>query len=120
MKEQGFGKTSDSVSYVYEPANLADAFRFLKGFEDERALEGITQLEGISDLNHLAALPDSLQSLTLGWAFNEPLDGLSLPQNLQSCMALQKIGPFFRYFWPYIALLTEPSQGFLGVKRFWP
>ena len=89
LKEQGLLDSSSSVrvSYVYVPANLENAWRFVESLpvDDEvSALDGITHLEGISSLKQVRQLPESLECLAFGGDFNETLEGLLLPNGIQS------------------------------------
>ena len=69
-----------TLSYVLLPVNLYAAWRLIRGLpEDEWAMEGITELDGIDAKR---PLPESLEVLTFGDAFNSALH--DLPSALQS------------------------------------
>ena len=75
------------ISYVYEPSSLHDAWRFLSGLsvdDEEIALDGLTQLEGIHSLDQLRELPKTLQTLSFSPDFSESLERLQLPSSLRS------------------------------------
>ena len=76
LKEQGLSDAS-SVSYLYEPASLHDAWKLLHSapVEDRfAALDGLRHLQGIWSLNQLRELPESLQSLQFAQKFNQSLE----------------------------------------------
>ena len=94
-----------TLSCVYQAADVHAAWRFLQGlavFEEDVALEGITQIGGLEFEEQLVDLPStmevlsfrssykegitvelprSLQELTFGYWFNKPL-GVALPDQL--------------------------------------
>ncbi|CAK9114319.1 Putative F-box and FNIP repeat-containing protein L60 [Durusdinium trenchii] len=80
----GTGMTRRQVSYLYEAANLQDAWRCLNSLpvDEGCALEGVTHLEGLSHLHQLADMPSNLRSLTFAWKFNASLAGVTLPREL--------------------------------------
>ena len=93
------------LSCVYLKADVHAAWRFLQGLavpQEDIALEGVTQIEGLEFEEQLVdlpntvevlsfrrgynqsitvELPDSLQELTFGYHFNKPL-GVTLPDQL--------------------------------------
>ena len=90
LKQQGLGGQRAQVSATYVPVNLLAALRFAHGgsVEDEEfALNGITDMTGVSDEQQPALLhnlPKSLQSLTFGHEFDDGLHQVWLPAGLQT------------------------------------
>ena len=87
LQEQGLAEEETAIlCCTYVPTQLQAAWCFLKGIETpeaELSLEGVTQLTTESRLG-LLHLPKSLISLTFGDNFNESLEGVTLPNNLES------------------------------------
>eukprot|EP00434_Breviolum_minutum_P001192 symbB.v1.2.001043.t2/scaffold56.1/size371842/14 len=89
LEELSEGKRSVSVSYVYLPVNVLDAWNYLRGLHIEDndghfALEGVTELSGISSVQQLEHLPQSLQTLRFHYVFNQNLDHVNFLDTLQS------------------------------------
>eukprot|EP00435_Cladocopium_sp_Y103_P073244 s689_g42.t3 len=89
LREQGIVGKAATLSCTYIPTDVYAAWCSIRKQgsplpEAEFDLEGVTQLAGITTTKHLHHLPDSLESLTFHCGFNESLEGVSLPNNLQS------------------------------------
>lgn len=85
-KDSGLEQTAH-VTYVYIRASLHEAWKALQGLpvaDEESALAGVRQLKGISTLTQLRRIHETLEHLTFGWAFQERLQGVTLPSCLQS------------------------------------
>lgn len=87
LQEQGIGGKTARLSCTYVQTDLYAAWRYLQGFqvpEPHLVLDGVTQIGGCTYVPSLRSLPESLKSLTFGCTFNQSLDGVTLPSNLQS------------------------------------
>ena len=108
LKQQGIVGESVTLSYVYVPADLLAAWKYLQGeqVDEEFSLHGLTRIGGIESAQQLLHLPSSLQHLELGDLnegllgvnflpsgiktitfrvdFNQSLDGVTLPAGLQT------------------------------------
>ena len=65
------------------------AWRYVSSFpvfEGKCSLQGLTQIRGTTNGEYLYHLPQSLKSFTFGDAFNESLEGVTLPSSLQSLL----------------------------------
>ncbi len=85
IAERGAATTA-GLSCAYIPMRVADAWRFMKGLpvdEEEFALQGLTEIEGVHAMGKLQHMPLSLRSLTFGDAFNQSLEEAILPRNLE-------------------------------------
>eukprot|EP00435_Cladocopium_sp_Y103_P044407 s360_g12.t1 len=87
LHEQGIVGKKVTLWCTFVPTDLYAAWLYIQGFpvsKGERALEGVTRIEGATSSAYLQHLPRSLETLALGRDFNEMLDGVSLPSSLQS------------------------------------
>ena len=86
--EQGIMGRAATLSCTYVPTDLHAAWCSIRkqssALPAEFDLEGVTQLAGITTTTYLHHLLHSLESLTFHHDFNESLEGVSLPNNLQS------------------------------------
>ncbi|CAK9113802.1 unnamed protein product [Durusdinium trenchii] len=85
---ESFGLVDSAcVTYVYIPASLYEAWRLLSGLpvaDHASALEGMTQLEGLSKAHQLETLPRGLHSLVFGFHFSQSLETVTLPSQLRN------------------------------------
>ena len=85
---QGIVGKAATLSCTYVPTNLYAAWCCITGLpvpEKELALEGVTRVEGIKEIQHLQhQLPKSLEHLTFDDHFNQSLKQLALPEGLKS------------------------------------
>ena len=85
LQQQGIvGEVEVSCTFV--PSDLYAAWRWVRGSAspgDCTALEGVTRLAGAPAGEYLHHLPD-LESLALADSFDMQLEGLKLPESLQS------------------------------------
>ena len=79
------GRSSEPWSYLYTATSLKDALNALKGdsLDPGYALEGVTQVEGVSSAKLLQALPETLRSLSFRMTFNESLRAETFPRDLE-------------------------------------
>ena len=87
LQEQGIVGKTVTLLCTFVPTDLYAAWCYIQGFpvsKGERALEGVTRIEGASSSAYLQHLPRSLETLALGHDFNETLKEVSLPSSLQS------------------------------------
>mgnify|MGYP000099676844 CR=1 FL=1 len=86
--EQGIMGRAATLSCTYVPTDLHAAWCSIRkqgsALPAEFDLEGVTQLAGITTTTYLHHLLHSLESLTFHHDFNESVEGVSLPSNLQS------------------------------------
>ena len=89
LQEQGLAEAETAIlCCTYVPTQLQSAWRFLMGFETpeaELSLEGVTHLN-LTTASHVGRfhLPKSLISLTFVDDFDQSLELLTIPTNLQN------------------------------------
>ena len=96
LQEQGIEGKTARLSCTYVPTDLYAAWRYLQGFqvpEPHLVLDGVTQIGGCTNVPSLRSLPESLKSLTFGDEFNQSLDRVTLPSNLQSLTFRKYVQP---------------------------
>jgi len=85
LRQQGIIGEGVTLSYVYVPADLLAAWKYLQGEpaqDEEFSLHGLTRIEGWI-LCRLLHLPSSLQHLKLD-EFNESLVGVNFPSGIKT------------------------------------
>ena len=85
LQQQGITSGS-ALSCTYVPMSIHDAWCFLQGHPvcfEEFALEGMKQLKGVRCLEQIRYLPKSLETLEFHDKFNETLKGIHFPPGLQ-------------------------------------
>ena len=52
--------------------------------QEELALQGVTRIAGATTTQYLCHLPETLEHLRFGNGFNQSLEGVTLPNSLQT------------------------------------
>ena len=83
--QQGLVRGNDvTLHCTYVATSVSAAWCHIHGWNsDERALEGVLELDGIRSLQFIKKFPESLKYLTFDDCFNEGVEGLELPGSLE-------------------------------------
>ena len=87
LQTQGIIGKAATLSCTFVPTDLYAAWCTVRGLpvsQEELALEGVTRIQGSNSRDYLHHLPESLEHLTFGEAFNQSLEGVNMPRSLQT------------------------------------
>ena len=87
LQAQGIVVKAATLSCTYVPTDLYAAWCTVQGLpvsHRELALQGVTPIAGATTPEYLHHLPESLEHLTFGCAFDQSLKGVTLPNSLRT------------------------------------